>query len=135
MARPKNRRKHTMAQNTNTKPAQNSADQGLAVAAMMARIAELEAALQAKATKGAGKISFKVSAEKKALSVYGLGKWPVTLFRGGWAALLSDIVALCEFAIAHEATLAQKDGMSAEEMANAKASQTAVFKAIIAKLK
>jgi hypothetical protein len=41
------------------------------------------------ATKVAG-LTFKVSA-KKALSVYGLGRWPTTLYKGQWARLIEKI--------------------------------------------
>jgi hypothetical protein len=52
---------------------------------MAARIAELEGRL----AKG-GSISFKVS-EKGAVSVYGLGRFPVTLYLEQWTRLLSNV--------------------------------------------
>jgi hypothetical protein len=52
---------------------------------LLARIAELEK--QAGAKK-AGKLEFKVS-EKGGVSVYGLGRFPVTLYQEQWARLLA----------------------------------------------
>jgi len=49
---------------------------------MAARIAELEGRL----AKG-GSVTFKVS-EKGAVSVYGLGRFPVTLYKEQWAKIL-----------------------------------------------
>ena len=51
---------------------------------MEARIKDLEA--QAEAKNGAGTVTFKVS-QKGALSLYGLGRWPVTLYRSQWERL------------------------------------------------
>ena len=58
---------------------------------MAARIAELEGRL----AKG-GSLSFKVS-EKGAVSVYGLGRFPVTLYVEQWTKLLSNIDGLKAF--------------------------------------
>ena len=49
---------------------------------LLARIAELE-----KAQKRSGSLSFKVS-EKGAVSVYGMGRFPVTLYYEQWNRLL-----------------------------------------------
>ena len=51
---------------------------------LLARIAELEKHV---ATKKAGKLEFKVS-EKGGVSVYGLGRFPVTLYQEQWSRLL-----------------------------------------------
>jgi len=58
---------------------------------MAARIAELEGRL----AKG-GSVSFKVS-EKGAVSVYGLGRFPVTLYLEQWNKLLSNVDELKAF--------------------------------------
>ena len=74
--------------------------------ALKARIAELEA------QKAEGKVlSFKVS-PKGALSVYGLGRFPVTLYRGQWERLLDPgtVNRLREFLKANESRLSTKDG-------------------------
>ena len=70
---------------------------------MAARIAELEGRL----TKG-GTISFKVS-EKGAVSVYGLGRFPVTLYLEQWDALLSDAAELRVFIEANKSRLKTKE--------------------------
>ncbi len=70
---------------------------------MAARIAELEQRL----AKG-GTISFKVS-EKGAVSVYGLGRFPVTLYIEQWESLLSHVNELREFIEANRSKLKTKD--------------------------
>ena len=69
---------------------------------MAARIAELEGRL----AKG-GTISFKVS-EKGAVSVYGLGRFLVTLYLEQWDALLSDAAELRVFIEANKSRLKTK---------------------------
>jgi len=68
-----------------------------------ARIAELEGRL----AKG-GSVSFKVS-EKGGVSVYGLGRFPVTLYLEQWDALLSRASELREFIEANKSRLKTKD--------------------------
>jgi hypothetical protein len=70
---------------------------------MAARIAELEQRL----AKG-GTISFKVS-EKGAVSVYGLGRFPVTLYVEQWENLLSHVNELREFIEANRSKLKTKE--------------------------
>ncbi len=63
------------------------------VDALLARIAQLEAQVAAKGT-----LTFKVS-EKGALSIYGMGRYPVSLYREQWERLLAQkdaILALIE---------------------------------------
>jgi hypothetical protein len=69
---------------------------------MAARIAELEGRL----AKGSS-ISFKVS-EKGAVSVYGLGRFPVTLYLEQWTKLLSNIEELKAFIEANRSKLKTK---------------------------
>lgn len=74
------------------------------VESLKARIAQLEA------EKNAGKvISFKVS-PKGAVSVYGLQRWPVTLYREQWDRLLDPgtVNKLREFIKANAAKLSVK---------------------------
>jgi hypothetical protein len=68
---------------------------------MAARIAELEGRL----AKGSS-LSFKVS-EKGGVSVYGLGRFPVTLYQEQWDALLSHTGELREFIDANKSRLNQ----------------------------
>lgn len=66
-------------------------------------------ALKAKAeAKRVQKISFKVS-EKKALSCYGLGRFPVTLYASQWVALAKAMPALLAFVEENKGTLASKE--------------------------
>ena len=54
--------------------------------------------------KGAGEIYFKVS-EKGALSVYGLGRFPVTLYKEQWERLLAKLDELKQFIKDNESKL------------------------------
>ena len=60
---------------------------------LMARIAELEKQATSKKT---GRLEFKVS-EKGGVSVYGLGRFPVTLYYEQWERLLGAADGLREF--------------------------------------
>jgi len=60
---------------------------------LLARIAELE---KEAGTRQAGKLSFKVS-EKGGVSVYGLGRFPVTLYAEQWERLLATAEDLRNF--------------------------------------
>lgn len=53
------------------------------------RIAELEAMVAKLKAARQGKLTLKVS-DKGAVSVYGMGRWPVTLYRGQWERLLQS---------------------------------------------
>lgn len=70
---------------------------------LLARIAELEAM-----QKNGGKISFKVS-DKGAVSVYGMGRFPVTLYKGQWDKLIANLDALKAFIKANESQLSMKE--------------------------
>jgi len=59
-----------------------------------------------------GQISLKVS-EKGALSVYGLGRFPVTLYREQWDKLLGIADEIREFIRENESTLKKKDPSTA----------------------
>lgn len=76
--------------------------------AMLAEIERLRAendALKNKA--GGGSLRCKVS-EKGALSIYGLGRFPVTLYKGQWERLIGFIPTVQAFIEANAATLAVK---------------------------
>ena len=53
-------------------------------------------------------ISLKVS-EKGALSVYGLGRFPVTLYKGQWERLLATAEQIREFMVANQDKLKTKE--------------------------
>jgi len=60
---------------------------------LMARIAELE---KQAGSKKSGRLEFKVS-EKGGVSVYGLGRFPVTLYYEQWIRLLGSAEGLRQF--------------------------------------
>jgi hypothetical protein len=60
---------------------------------LLARIAELE---KQAGSKRSGRMEFKVS-EKGGVSVYGLGRFPVTLYYEQWTRLLDSVDALRSF--------------------------------------
>ncbi len=60
---------------------------------LLARVAELEKQVESKKT---GKLEFRVS-EKGGVSVYGLGRFPVTLYYEQWVRLLDSADALRAF--------------------------------------
>lgn len=60
---------------------------------LLARVAELEKQVESKRT---GRVEFRVS-EKGGVSVYGLGRFPVTLYYEQWVRLLDSADALRAF--------------------------------------
>lgn len=75
--------------------------------ALLEQIAKLRAENDRLKARGAHKLSCKVSA-KGAVSVYGMGRWPVTLYRSQWEALLKFIPQVEEFIIEHVDELKDK---------------------------
>jgi hypothetical protein len=71
---------------------------------LLARIAELEKQAEAKKS---GKLEFKVS-EKGGVSVYGLGRFPVTLYYEQWTRLLDAGDELRAFLEANKSSLKLK---------------------------
>ena len=65
-----------------------------------------------------GKITLKVS-EKKAVSVYGMGRWPITLYKEQWLRLLEAQDTIREFIKAHDSELKSKLEAAAENLAPA----------------
>ena len=72
------------------------------------RIAYLEAQISRMKAANTRKLTMKVS-DKGALSVYGMGKWPVTLYRGQWERLLDMAQAIREFITDNADSLAVKE--------------------------
>lgn len=87
-------------------------DTAAELAALRAELAAArEEAAKAKAAAAAGgRISFKVS-EKGAVSVYGLGRFPVTLYASQWRRLLdpANVAGIAEYITANESRLATKE--------------------------
>jgi hypothetical protein len=76
-----------------------------ALQAELERLKAENAALKARATRG---ISIKVS-EKGGVSVYGLGRFPVTLYKEQWIKLLDMADDLRAFIRDHDAELKAKE--------------------------
>jgi hypothetical protein len=72
---------------------------------LKARIAELEQKLSSRKT---GKLEFRVS-EKGGVSVYGMGRFPVTLYYEQWMRLLGQIDELRTFIEENKSRLKTKD--------------------------
>jgi hypothetical protein len=75
---------------------------------LLARIAQLEAENVRLKQSKLKSLSMKVS-EKGALSVYGLGRFPVSLYRGQWERLIALVPEIQEFIKANQDKLATKD--------------------------
>lgn len=75
-------------------------------AALLARIAELEA--QVAASKSPKAVKLKVS-QKGAASLYGLGRFPVTLYRGQWETLLENAEKIKAFLAENAESLKVKE--------------------------
>ncbi len=69
--------------------------------------AELVAAMKAKATKNV-KLSMKVSEKSGCLSVYGLQRYPVSLYREQWGRLLAIKPEIEQFIADHSDELTKK---------------------------
>lgn len=76
------------------------------LAAMQRQIEELQAKLAVSEGKA---LAFKVT-EKGAVSVYGLQRFPVTLYAGQWERLTQEMGKLKSFIEANEGKVARKDG-------------------------
>ena len=72
---------------------------------LQARVRELE--LEKAKGKGTQSVSFKVG-DKGGVSVYGLGRFPVTLYRSQWAKLFDQSDAIKAFMEANAHLLAEK---------------------------
>lgn len=79
--------------------------------AMLALLAQIEALklenARIKSTKNSGKLSLKLS-EKGGLSVYGLGRFPVSLYASQWEKLLAAVPAITAFLEENKAVMAVK---------------------------
>ena len=75
---------------------------------VQAELARLRAENERLKQAGRGKLSMKVS-EKGALSVYGMGRFPVTLYKEQWLRLLSMAEEIKAFIEANQGSLKAKD--------------------------
>jgi hypothetical protein len=69
--------------------------------------AELIAIIEAMSKASQSRLTLKVS-EKGALSLYGMGQWPVTLYKSQWLRLIDMVPAITTFINEHGAVLAEK---------------------------
>lgn len=92
------------------------------IARLKAENAALQAIIDAKAN---APITFKVS-ELGALSAYGLGRFPVTLYKSQWERLLSNVDAIKAALKTHNAALAtgKDDARFADVRAKRKAEES-----------
>lgn len=72
------------------------------------RIAELEAMVAALKAGAKRKATLKVS-QKGAVSLYGFGQWPVTLYASQWTKVLGMAEDITAFIEAHKSELSFKD--------------------------
>lgn len=72
------------------------------------RIAHLEAQIERMKAQRQRKLTVKVSS-KGGVSVYGLGRWPVTLYRSQWESLLGEAQTIKDFITDNADALASKD--------------------------
>jgi hypothetical protein len=79
---------------TNIDLANKSKDELLAIIAAMSKASQT-------------RLTLKVS-EKGALSLYGMGQWPVTLYRTQWERLIDFVPEISAFIATHAAVLAVK---------------------------
>ena len=75
---------------------------------VQAELARLRAENERLKQGGRGKLAMKVS-EKGALSVYGMGRFPVTLYKEQWLRLLSMADEIKDFIEANQGSLKAKD--------------------------
>lgn len=78
------------------------------LAQMQEELAKLRAENEALKAKKQGTVSLKVT-EKGGLSMYGLGRFPVTLYRGQWERLLGHAEQVRAFIEANAGSLSVKD--------------------------
>ena len=86
------------------------------------------AVLKAKKTPS---LSMKVSA-KGGVSVYGLGRFPVTLYREQWERLLAIAEDIASFLIDHESELSSKDNPVVEQASKQTARQAKAIAELMA---
>ena len=78
--------------------------EGMSQAELIAALTAKDAAMQAQATR---KLSLKVS-DKGAVSLYGMGRFPVTFYGEQWQRVLDHAVVIREFIEANQSLLSVK---------------------------
>ena len=82
--------------------------QDMSQEAMLAEIERLRATNARLSKAVASKLKLKVS-EKGAASLYGMGRWPVTLYKSQWQTLLANVEMIQDWLRENEHLLADKD--------------------------
>jgi len=80
---------------------------GDSTAILLAELARLKAENERLKVQGQRKLALRVS-EKKALAIYGLGRFPVTLYKGQWKRLLAAVPEIQQFLKDHDGELEDK---------------------------
>lgn len=75
---------------------------------LLAKFADLQAENDRLRKAATSKITLKVS-DKGAVSLYGMGRFPVTLYRTQWERVLDNAETIRAFIEAHKGMLAEKD--------------------------
>lgn len=81
---------------------------GLSQADMIAKVAQLMADNAKLKKANNGKLSLKVS-EKGALSIYGMGKWPITLYLSQWERVMANLDQIKAFVEANRSSFSVKE--------------------------
>lgn len=81
---------------------------GLSQADMIAKVAQLMADNTKLKKANNGKLSLKVS-EKGALSIYGMGKWPITLYLSQWERVMANLDQIKAFVEANRDQFSVKE--------------------------
>lgn len=76
--------------------------------ALQAQLAEANAKIARMQQANQRKLTLKVS-QAGAVSLYGMGRWPVTLYKGQWLKVLDQADAIRQFIVDNDANLATKD--------------------------
>lgn len=80
---------------------------GDSTAILLAELARLKAENERLKVQTQRKLALRVS-EKKALAIYGLGRFPVTLYKGQWKRLLAAVPEIQKFLADHDGELEDK---------------------------
>lgn len=102
---------NTVPSNAKTNGKHAVQDQSATLQAMAEELAKLKAeneALKAQKQAQPRGLTMKVS-EKGALSIYGLGRFPITLYRGQWERLLAKVEEIKAFIEANAGQLKTKE--------------------------
>ena len=99
------------------------------LAQMMAEIEALKAQNAALTKAKVAGLSYKVS-EKGAVSVYGMGRFPVTLYKSQWETLFANVEGIQEFIKANASklsTVEDRDERKAQKAADERLARVAAF--------